>query len=95
MYGCPVYSSLFSSIFVFRPTVSVAYRADKETIAVKTTWKDDIVGVFLVTKNRAEILDIFSSERHKDFLPSIREFSEKELLVSVYSNYGELKKINT
>ena len=63
-------------------------------VNTKTTWKDDTVGVFLVSKkNGAEILDIFPSERHKDFLPSIREFSEKDLLVSVYSDYGELKKI--
>ena len=62
-------------------------------VNTKTTWKDDTVGVFLVNKNGAEILDIFPSERHKDFQPYIREFSEKELLVSVYSDYGELKKV--
>ena len=62
-------------------------------VNTKTTWKDDTVGIFLVSKNGAEILDIFPSERQKDFLPKIREFSSKELLVSVYSDYGELKKI--
>jgi len=69
-------------------TIVVAY-----AVNTKLSWKHHAVGVFIVSKNGVETLDLFPSERGYDFIPSIEKLSTKELIVSVNSGYGELKKI--
>lgn len=59
----------------------------------KLSWLHHKVGIFIVNENGVEILDLFPSERGYDFIPAIEELSATELIVSVISDYGELKKV--
>ncbi len=69
-------------------TIVVAYAVNTELSELHHK-----VGVFIVNENGVETLDLFPSERSYDFLPTIEELSTTELIVSVISDYGELKKI--
>lgn len=69
-------------------SVVVAYAINTEL-----SWEYHKVGIFLVNPQEFVTLDIFPSERSYDFIPYIEAISDTELVVSVNSDYGELKKI--
>lgn len=62
-------------------------------VNTKTTWKDDTTGIFLVSKNGAEIIDMFHSKSQIKLIPSIRKISLKELIVGIYGPNIKSKKI--
>ena len=59
----------------------------------KLSWQHHKIGIFLVKPSTFTTLDIFPTERSYDYLPFIERLSQSELIVSINSDYGELKKI--
>lgn len=69
-------------------SIVTAYAVNKDR-----GWHEDTIGIFLVKPDHIVTLDVFPSERRYDFHPIIEELSITELIVSVRSDYGELKRI--
>ena len=65
----------------------VAYAVNMET-----SWKDDTVGVFLVSKKGAKIIDIFHTQNDAPQIPRIIEFSSNNLTIGLYNEVLDIKK---